>query len=514
MFHLSEQQKDLHNVTYDDVVIPCSQTKELSFLANSWDDTHINFDCKFSRNDLIDREVFIEYEVSLTMKSSDVDEIILLAVSEYCISQNPLSRVTDKNRVVINGSCVSEIENNFRAPLSLYQTPTSTIELPDVVNNVFAQSRVESVEVLKSTGNPNIDDWQYNHMLANSHFRNSPMSQNGNLTRGNIQPKAIRYFKSLAANPVTDCVELVYRVVEKVFNPSLTTNNEKYSVLANVENMTVEFKLNSLLAMFQTGVIVSDNAAGFVYHTPFGESVKIQKANNGVSYTPKLLFKCYVPSVPIPRNFTSRYVKYNKLTFPILKKITEATNIDANEVGYIKTKPISLSQVPNAIYLYVRPTSNYYDTVSAESYGVIDSLKFITTCDSGVFSNCDQYQLYSMCKRNGLNVSFEDFSDMTGSVIKIDMEKSDISGFVAGEVKPFQFEVECEFTNKCFSGYNYNDLTFGTMQREEDFEAPIYWSLNMIFEYEGRISITNTSADIGYGISSNYIARVLKKNFT
>lgn len=509
MFHLSEQQKDLHNVTYDDVVIPCSQTKELSFLANSWDDTHINFDCKFSRNDLIDREVFIEYEISFEFEAATIGYKPILSLSEFCLSQNPLSRVTDKNKVVINGSCVSEIDNDFRAPLSHYRIPESTIEIPDVANNIWAQARLEDYDILSTFTAPNIDDWKANHMLINSHFRNSAYSQMNN-SRGSIQPKSITFSKSNPAAANDDAVTLVYRLVERVYNPAFM--GEKYSVLANVENLEIQYKLNELLPMFQFGVLMSLNVATLNFDKPAYENVSLS-----TTYKPRLLFKCYVPTVPIPRSFTTKYIKYNKLVVPTLKLtaagVAETAVIDVGEIGYFKSSPISLSQVPNSIYLFVRPTNKYKTIEDADSYCVINSLKFITASDNGVFSNCDQYQLYSMCKRNGLMDTFEDFSDMVGSIIKIDMEKSDISGFIAGEIKPFQFEIYGEFTNTAYSSYDYDDVTYGTGKRLEDFSSDDKWSLNMIFEYEGKISITNTSANIEYGISPNHIAKILKKKY-
>jgi hypothetical protein len=484
----------------ESIVIPCSQTREISILACSYNDSAIMFDGRFNNSELIDREMFIEYEVTVkfTTPAQGANPMNpILDYSEFTLSQNPIHRVMKKCKINLNSSCVLECDNSIiRNPLSHYEdmeNMTSSLEIPDVVNNLFGQSRVEFYDIANNNAVA-IADWKANNMIGDSHFRNSPYQRAEERHRGHYRPVEITI-----AN--TNQVTLRYHIIERLSHPYL--NDKKYSTLANINNFTVNLEFNSLQPMFQTAIVVGNLVNAYEYEAPTNFSISF----NG--YQPKLLTRIYVPIIKVNPVINVPYSNYNVLKFSSEnygKNITQPANLNitAGDSAIISTPNICLSSVPHKMYLFIAPTSNYTDYFSADSYCSITNVKMVTQKDQSLFSQSSQYQLYQLGKRNGLNRNWEQFSNWTGSVLCLDLEKSDISHYIAGSLEPFNFELSVSFTNTCYDYYR-NGIRTGT------FFTPKRWSLYVVIENKGKLILGNVCA-MEYGLSQSYIANFLQKS--
>jgi hypothetical protein len=473
----------------ESIVIPCSQTREISIPACSYNDSAIMFDGRFNNSELIDREMFIEYEVTVkftTPAQGNTPMNPILDYSEFTLSQNPIHRVMKKCKINLNSSCVLECDNSIiRNSLSHYEDMeymTSSLEIPDVVNNIFGQSRAEAYDILNSNV-PSITDWKANNMIGDSHYRNSLYQRVEERHRGHYRPIEITI-----AN--TNQVTLRYHIIERLWHPYL--NDKKYSTLANINNFTVNLEFNSLQPIFQAGIFVGTLANAYEYELPSNFSISF---NN---YQPKLLTRIYVPTVKVNPIINVPYSNYNVL------KYSNNVDVTVGNSSIIETKNICLSSVPHKIYAFVAPTSSYSNFYSADSYCSITNIKMVTQKDQSLFSQCSQYQLYQMGKRNGLNRNWEQFSNWTGSVLCLDLEKSDVSHYIAGSLEPFSFELSVNFTNTCYDSYHNGARTGGLF-------APTRWSLYLVIENKGKLILSNVCS-MEYGLSQSYIANTFGKS--
>ena len=472
---------------YEDVVnIPCSQTREIVIPASNYSNYNIMFDARFNNAELIDREMFIEYELLIkftTPSQGQTPMTPVLDYSEFCLAQNCLHRVMKNCKILLNGSCVLDYDNSIlRNPLSHYEdleNITSSLELPDVVNNIFAQSRVETYNILNNAAVV-FADWKANNMIGDSHFRNSPFQRSEERHRGHYRP-----YEVTIAN--TNQITLKYKIIERLNHPFL--NDKKYGTLSNINNFTVNLEMNSLNSMFQSGICVGNLVNAYQYEIPTGFSCTINSQ-------PKLLTRIYVPAIKVNPVIHVPYKNYNVLKF------SNNSLINIGNTATIETKNICLSSVPHKIYLFVAPTSSYSNFYSADAYASINNIKMITQKDQSLFSQCSQYQLYQQGKRNGLNRTWEQFSNWTGSVLCLDLEKSDVSHYIAGSLEPFSFELSVNFTNTCYDSYNNGVRTGGLF-------APQLWSLYVVIENKGKLTLSNVCS-MEYGLSQSMIANIFR----
>ena len=100
---------------------------------------------------------------------------------------------------------------------------------------------------------------------------------------------------------------------------------------------------------------------------------------------------------------------------------------------------------------------------------------------------------------------------MTGSVLLVDFEKSDVSGFIPGEIMNFQFELSCNFTSTAWCSYDFNENSLlGTGQRILDFQSFLNWSLYIVVINDGILNLSETQSNSEYGMTQSRIAKIIR----
>jgi len=156
---------------------------------------------------------------------------------------------------------------------------------------------------------------------------------------------------------------------------------------------------------------------------------------------PKLLMRLYQSAVPVPRT----------LTFPITTDIVRQTKgVMVGGTVQMQTDSYSLSEVPNAIYIYAVADKTDWSSVSTDNQMQamshpthllnISKVNFRTTANTGTLSAADQRQLFQMCQRNGYIGSFRQFSE-DGNVMML-KPSSDLGGWVEGARETFTHDFE------------------------------------------------------------------------
>jgi hypothetical protein len=80
---------------------------------------------------------------------------------------------------------------------------------------------------------------------------------------------------------------------------------------------------------------------------------------------------------------------------------------------------IKLSQIPECLYFFVRRNRSTANQNTSDSYCRINNVNIQYNNQSGILSTATPEQLFEMSKRNGLNMSYQQFSKYRGSILKI-----------------------------------------------------------------------------------------------
>lgn len=476
---LSKQQRYINQKYKDSVVLPCSITKEHR-IKGTINDSRLLFNCRFSQNDIIDREIFIDYTV--TVKFSTTNYPIKLAFSEYCLAQNPIQRIiTDFNIILNNSQKVSYNPSLLTNPLTFYsEKELDLLEIPSPINNSLAEGK--NIIVFP---NPRNDS-----MLAESHFRSYSVSK-GDKTkhRGMYIPTSV----VVAGNDAT----ITYNIQERLKHPIL--QGPDYSCLAQITNMDVDLKLGNLLGMFQISRVFGYDGT----NTEFIDPINVQINLSSDIY---LIVRSYVPNTIINRSIEFPYMQYKLLTFNAgtLNVYDPSTdNSKKLTTGFINTREIILGLVPSRMYIFLQ-SKTIKDELTNDAYCCIQKISISTQNESNALANSTVKQLHQMSVRNGSRQDFIGFSDFQGSIVCVDFKNSDISSFIPNASQYFQFQIEVTFINTTYSDFTEDNIRSAEVRAQKDY------NLHILLENDGKIVCHNYNTITNeYGISKHIIAKLM-----
>jgi hypothetical protein len=226
-------------------------------------------------------------------------------------------------------------------------------------------------------------------------------------------------------------------VLEPLVHPLLRTSDFR-SVLARISNLDVDLTIGSLNGMFtvSTSLLKSLAADSTLAQANFG-SIQFDEQ-------PCLVYRTYTPVVSIPQVLSFGF--YDNVV--LRENLPQLATGDAgyNSFQY-NTRTYSLSQVPNRIMIFAKPSGAATDASRADSFLAIRKMTIRTQSDSGGLSGATQAHLYQMSARNGLNMPYNKFSRDVGSIVIVDLEKGDLSGFLPGVRQNFDFDISVTLQN-------------------------------------------------------------------
>lgn len=132
-------------------------------------------------------------------------------------------------------------------------------------------------------------------------------------------------------------------------------------------------------------------------------------------------------------------------------------------LDYIKSQPtlnagvtttyisdtIKLSQIPESLYFFVRRNRATFDHTDSDSFCRIDNVSILWNNQTSLLSSATPEQLFEMSKRNGCELSYQQFSKYRGSVLKLCFGK-DIglnSGEAMGVQGQYTIQLQIQYTN-------------------------------------------------------------------
>lgn len=250
------------------------------------------------------------------------------------------------------------------------------------------------------------------------------------------------------ANTVTS---FTLKVREPIFIPPLNWSEREVLCLFGIQTIDVTFSYSDLQKLLEGAF----NVAGFPYsasvsnlpNTPprlhlFYVSPQINMA------IPKLL---HYPYYELGRYITSAGAAQAANPFPMLRGGTPFT-VPGGVSGQVSVNNIQLQSIPKRIYIYVQENkgTGLIDPKSRPNvWARIDRISVNWNSVAGKLSTAESYDLYRMSVKNGLEMTWLQWSRFCGSVLCIepptDLGLSPLEA--SGSRGSYQLQFQLDYTN-------------------------------------------------------------------
>ena len=221
---------------------------------------------------------------------------------------------------------------------------------------------------------------------------------------------------SPAGTPSTGTGDVMLAVVDVEFAEYIMMSPLGFSKQSDrgfygIHNMTVNIRFDSSAPR----LIWSHNNGSA---NDFKEITNIQWSPNDVTTyqsNPSIYFNYYslISSVPKPvRNlYEFDHIDY----YP-----RSIGSLSAGQVlNSVSIQNIQLSSIPKRLYIFARERKADRLVTSTDTYAVINKLSLTFNNASGYFSKCDEIQLYENSVRNGLKMTYSQYTKFVGSVFSV-----------------------------------------------------------------------------------------------
>ena len=372
-----------------------------------------------SNKHFVDRLVWLKCNFQLTF---DQDVRPGLGVN-YGLRQFPLGAIQQNTVCTINTNQTSVVTSDILHALMRYSV---NHERQNLVNSLSA-SMPDQYQDYKTWASPTVGGSARNPLSAYGEYNNQ--------NRGAIQPDSIG----------EDGKTLVYTVTEPIWllSPFLF-ETEDHLGLTNVTAMTWNFNLVSNLG---SRMWCSDGLAGTPITTVSATFLASPELHFNYLTPPELMY--------IPNNISYPFYNITRYANPPTI-LTAGSSITSSALSVIQ-----LNEIPKKIYIYVQRNSS--DKLSASGFNYTDTFASITNItltfnnSASLFSNWQQEDLYILSRKNGLNDSWMQFKNFTGSVIALDPSydfglPSVLSG---GSLGQFNFRLAISYTNTGSTTVNF-----------------------------------------------------------
>lgn len=170
---------------------------------------------------------------------------------------------------------------------------------------------------------------------------------------------------------------------------------------------------------------------------------------------PELLVEYHTPAM-LDRLPEVQTLSYNKCE----EYLRAVPTLSAGASTTVLSDSIRLSQIPRSLYLFVRHAESETNFQFPQSFLTIDNLQLNWSNQTSLFSGATKQDLYEMSVRNGLNVSYPEFSKYRGSVLCIDFGKD--LGLLDSEAPGTQgsWTLSTQLTVRNTSGANFTGMFY------------------------------------------------------
>lgn len=470
---------------------------------------------------MINRYVMWEGQVKMRLQLSAPTQSAALPF-QYGISEAfaafPLHQLVTTMNCIINNTTVS-VQMQDILPLIIKSMEKQKLQMLNGETPTMSDYWMNYEDSIASIGNP----------LANTNNMNDQFLA----PRGSFKLDSVIDSNGNVFNPFdTTTPNITYLDITATFREPLlcspflfAPSGHNQQCMYGVQNMSFNFSIDPTCSRayrcsryFSNGS--NSPAVRAVTYTPSLQSW--QKCNLVIQYvTPKagcgfdLSARNVLPYYELPRYFTNIETPF--------------TVAAPNQTVILNT--LQLNQIPDKCFIYLRPVNRtVYDP---DTFLVINSVKVTFNNNSGILSTASQRDLWRMTKRNGLDISWEEFSGvgvnntainagrvnavkvpLSGSILALsfgeDIQIND-PYYASGSIGNFNLQIELNVTYQQTS--SYSALTNGTQANPNGpARAPFVASPVDNVRYQAVLVIMNSGCCvIEKGVTSIFTALLSKE---
>lgn len=238
-----------------------------------------------------------------------------------------------------------------------------------------------------------------------------------------------------------------YTVTEPLFVPGiLNWNDQKLtSSLTNLITNDITFNMNNNPSNLWSHVPPSDGGPSTL--------TDIQVTYND-NIAPKLLF-CYIssdylqvvpPTISYPYSAIDRYP-------------TTVGSITAGSSFNVVSNNIQLKSVPKCMYVFCRESNSALSEISTDSFAFLQNININWNNRDGLLGGATTHDLWHLSRKNGLNMSFPQWSNYLGSPLCVMFDEDLGTGSnmleVSGVSGTYQLQMSANFKNISNRTINY-----------------------------------------------------------
>jgi hypothetical protein len=381
-------------------------------IATSFSNSNINFSAPPSNaQTIVDRKMFLgmSFLVSGTGVPAAPGTTVLQIGRTDAPRAFPISSIIDSASFKINNTNVQLNVNNVISSLLWYHTPLITRRADYSMTTSMLDQSQTYAELIDFNRNP----------LGNYGDGDS----GGDERRGGFQnpyPNGLGV-SNLPNVGISDYVDaggifsFKLTCYEPIFIPPFLFGKGEESGFFGVQTLDATINTSNLSRIWchagQTafGVAPTDARCGQIntFNVTIGGA-------GGLS--PTLLMNFLKPH-EIPALPKSVYYPY----FSILDYANGDVTLAPNQQTTITTNLTQVGAIPKVLYFYVRRNNATRTLFTTDTHAVITKLNITWNTSSGLLSSATTNDLYRMSVKNGCNMSWEQFSSRTGSVIAVDL---------------------------------------------------------------------------------------------
>jgi hypothetical protein len=441
--------------------------------ANSYSTAGVvwNFNTQ-SQDVIINRNMYAKMQFQVTFVGKAPVGQPLLNTEIDAPRAFPLASISNSLKVTINGKSVESQYDNCLQALLRYNLSDECLEHDLSQTPHVLDKSQRYVDLVGSVRNP-----------LSSYANNSYETGRGAFQLDSlVNPVGVG---TGAGDPSVNAVA-VFTVCEPLFiSPMLFKQGDLESGLIGVKNMGVQFTFNS-------------GSLDRVWSHAGGNNVTFSSVTTsigaGTTAPPQLLVNYLTPPlIDVQNNQIPRTINYQY--YDLDTQVNDMNTTLAPLASQTFTNnSIQLSTVPKAIYIYACRPSSTKSYLTTDTFHRITSLSLNYLNVSGQFSSMTPNDLYNMSRKNGCNLSFQEWNGSTfdissntsyglvGSVLKIDVSDLHIPSNVA-------------------SGQNMNSqLSYSIGLQNVNRVDTIGVQLVTIMVYDGLITIDNYNMNTQIGV--------------
>lgn len=236
-------------------------------------------------------------------------------------------------------------------------------------------------------------------------------------------------------------------LTEQIYLSPFLFGHKQHSGFVNVQNM--DFNIN----------LASNLGAKIWSHASVAGGNSLSSATVTFNGAPTLLFNYITPPLLMQHSLST------PLELPYFDVQRYPTDLNASLASgasvTMQSNNIQLQSIPYAVYIYARMRNADQTFNTSDSFAVINQVSVNWNNNSGLLSSATQNDLYKISMENGCNLSWPQWSQFRGSVLKLEFGKQiglqDNEG--PGKLGTYQFQYQANITNTSNAAINYTLYT-------------------------------------------------------